>query len=67
LSVVALSYYILGLIGYLLKGAEAIRPELQAAKTLGLLTPVVLIGVALILWRVKTALLRRHSGGQDAD
>lgn len=56
LSVVALTYYIVGLLGYVLKGLEHTRTRFDAAATLALLTPVVLVAVTLILLRIKRSL-----------
>lgn len=61
LSVVALSYYLVGLAGYLLKGVEAARPTLlhTATLTAWLVVPTVL-GTWWSLRAMKQRLLDRH-------
>ena len=46
LSVVAISYYLVGLVGYVLKGLDATGMPLDAAQGMGLAVPV----VALLAW-----------------
>jgi uncharacterized membrane-anchored protein len=50
LSVIAISYYAVGILGYFLKGLEHWLPGLDASLATGLLAPVVL-GVAWLLMR----------------
>lgn len=57
LSVVALSYYLLGLAGYLFKGAEHILPGLDAALVLTVLVVPTLLGVWWIVRVMKHRLL----------
>lgn len=55
LSVAAIAYYALSLLSYPVKAAEHAWPQIDAALVIGLLAPVVVIGVWLALRR-----LRRH-------
>lgn len=57
LSVVAVSYYCVGLITYMLKGAEALRPDLPEALIAGLLVPPVALAIWYFLHRMKKKLL----------
>ncbi|SFG28910.1 Uncharacterized membrane-anchored protein [Novosphingobium sp. CF614] len=56
LSVVALSYYCIGLLGYVLKGIEAADGRFHAPEILALATPLVVISAAMALHRVKRRL-----------
>jgi len=60
LSVVALSYYALGLIAYLLKGAEEIDRRIDAPVILAVAMPVIVLGVWLTVKRLKRKLLGPH-------
>ncbi|KUR78335.1 DUF3422 family protein [Novosphingobium sp. Fuku2-ISO-50] len=60
LSVVALSYYGIGLIGTMLKAAEHANPRIDAALWIGGLVPVVTGGMWWGLHRMKHRLLGRH-------
>ena len=57
LSVVALSYYSIGLLGYLLKGMEAADRRVRAPEILVLATPLVVVGITVALHRLKRRLL----------
>ena len=57
LSVVALSYYSIGLLGYLLKGIEAADDRVRAPEILALTTPLVVVGITVALHRLKRRLL----------
>ncbi|MBN8845847.1 MAG: DUF3422 domain-containing protein [Sphingomonadales bacterium] len=59
LSAVAISYYAIGLLGYLVKGTHLLHPALSVEVLLALLVPVVLIAVMLGLRRL------RHAGDVD--
>jgi len=61
LSVVALSYYCVGLLGYMLKGAEDVFPRVPAPAMLGLITPLVVFAV----WRAVHHLKERLLGGHN--
>jgi uncharacterized membrane-anchored protein len=56
LSSAAIAYYLVGLLGYLLRALETRAPELDATATTGLLAPVILIGVWLALRRFRAKL-----------
>ena len=56
LSVVAVSYYALGLMGYVFHGVQAVLPALNAALMTGLAVPVVVLAVAAMLRRVTARL-----------
>lgn len=56
LSVVAISYYLVGLLAYLVAGAGAIAAGVSADLALALLTPFVVIGVWYALRRAKRRL-----------
>jgi len=60
LSVVALSYYCVGLLGYVLKGAEDVFPHVPAPAILGLMTPLVIFSVWRAVHHLKARLLGRH-------
>lgn len=57
LSVVAVSYYGIGLISYMLKGAEAFVPDLDAPLIVALAVPPVVLAIWLFLRRMKKRLL----------
>lgn len=57
LSVVALSYYVIGLIAYLLKGGEHWWPHIDAILITGLLVPPVVLGMWLTVRLLKRRLL----------
>lgn len=58
LSVAAVSYYVLGLVSYLAKGAKdaGVLP-LEPGLVVAALAPVVIVAVALAVWRIR----RKHS------
>lgn len=60
LSVVALSYYLIGLAGYLLKGAEVVRPALHASTLTAALVLPVLLGTWWSLRVMKRKMLGAH-------
>jgi uncharacterized membrane-anchored protein len=60
LSVIALSYYGLGLVGYVLKAAEAIDHRIYAPLWTGALVPVVVAGMAWGLHRMKLHVMGPH-------
>jgi uncharacterized membrane-anchored protein len=57
LSVVVISYYTLGLIGYVLRGSKSLGVSLDVERTLGMAVPVVLLAV----WGM-VALIRKRTG-----
>ncbi|HWU02759.1 MAG TPA: DUF3422 domain-containing protein [Novosphingobium sp.] len=57
LSVVALSYYAVALLGYVFKGAEEIWPHLPAPLIIGLMVPLVVAGTWWAIHRMKARLL----------
>lgn len=58
LSVVALSYYGLGIMGYVFKGLEEIRPGFHAALATALTAPVVVVAMWAMIRHLKNRLLR---------
>lgn len=60
LSVVALSYYGISLLGYMLKAAEHRFEHFPAAEIIGALVPVVVVSMWLGLHRMKARLLGDH-------
>lgn len=62
LSVVAISYYAIGLVGYAAKSGKAAGLHINAELVTGLAIPVVLGGVWLMVRRIRRRLLRR---GED--
>jgi len=58
LSVAAVSYYAVGLVGYVAKGGEAFLPGLDSALTLAALTPVAIAAVWLTLRRFRRSLAK---------
>jgi uncharacterized membrane-anchored protein len=59
LSVAAISYYIVGLLLYFAKGLEKSLPGLDPVKTIGLAAPLVVLGVWLVLRRLRGAMFDR--------
>lgn len=59
LSVVALSYYGISLIGYMLKAAEH-RFHIQAAEIMGVMVPMMVVAMWLGLHRMKARVLAEH-------
>lgn len=57
LSVVAVSYYVLGLIGKILEGGESRLPGMDVRSVTALLVPVVFLGVWLALHHMKKRVL----------
>jgi uncharacterized membrane-anchored protein len=62
LSVVALSYYGIGLVGYMLKGWEGLDAQFPAAVVIGALVPVVVGTMWWGIHRLKSKLLGDHQG-----
>ncbi|WP_232491565.1 DUF3422 domain-containing protein [Novosphingobium kaempferiae] len=62
LSVVAVSYYALGLIGKVLEGVEEAVPQVHAHFTAALLAPVVVLGVWFGLHHMKRRILGAEEG-----
>lgn len=60
LSVVALSYYGISLIGYMLKGAEHRFEQIPAPEIMGVLVPVVVFAMWKGLHRMKAKVLGEH-------
>ncbi len=58
LSVAAVSYYAVGLVGYVAKGGEAFLPGLDSALTLAALTPIAIAVVWLALRRYRRSLTK---------
>ena len=63
LSVVALSYYAVSLIGYMLKGWEGIDARFPAPMVIAALVPLVIIAMWYGLHRMKAKLLAPHGHG----
>lgn len=59
LSVVALSYYGIGLLSYMLKGLEKTAWHLPATMTIAVLTPLVVLAMWLAIHRLKRRILHR--------
>ena len=59
LSVVAISYYGVSLLGHMLEGVEAFAPALHGSAILSVATPIILIGTWLCLHRLRDAVLRQ--------
>ncbi|GGZ03202.1 DUF3422 domain-containing protein [Novosphingobium colocasiae] len=57
LSVVALSYYLIALLGHVLEAAEGFAPRLHAHLVLGVLTPVVVLGMWWAIHALKKRML----------
>ena len=60
LSVVALSYYAIGLLGYVLKAAEAVEPRIEAPLWIGGAVPVTVLALWWGLHRMKRRVLGHH-------
>ncbi len=58
LSVAAISYYVVGLVGYLAKGLSQFGADIDPAHVTALSVPFVIVGVALIVWRIR----KSHDG-----
>jgi uncharacterized membrane-anchored protein len=63
LSVAAISYYIVGLIGYLAKGSSVVGFELDPAHV----TAFAVIPVALFVWFLVRRIRSKHNDGHGAD
>lgn len=61
LSVAAISYYVVGLLAYLLKGIPGVHDKVARELAMAVLAPVVLFA---IWWTVRR--IRRAHGGTDA-
>ena len=59
LSVVAISYYGVSLLGHMLEGIEPFAPGLHASTILSVATPLILMGSWFCLHRLRNAVLRR--------
>lgn len=57
LSVVAISYYALGLLSYPLKAVEKIAPALSSTLALGVAVPIVLMTVSALMGRMRRKLI----------
>ncbi|MGO8833872.1 MAG: DUF3422 family protein [Roseiarcus sp.] len=55
LSVAAISYYIVGLLGYAFKGLQDLRIGPDPSLAAGAAAPLVVLAVALITWRIRSA------------
>jgi uncharacterized membrane-anchored protein len=62
LSVAALTYYVVGLVGYAAKGAEATGVRVDPEIAMGVSVPVVAVLVALGVRRMRRRLTRRAGG-----
>ncbi|MCP1198529.1 DUF3422 domain-containing protein [Notoacmeibacter sp. MSK16QG-6] len=60
LSIAAISYYVVGLIGYLAKGLDPLGASVDPAYVTAFSVPVVVLVVAAIVWRI-----RRSHGDSD--
>lgn len=65
LSVIAIGYYSVGLVGYLFKGLESAGLMHNAAAVTGLATPVVVLLVWLGIQQLKERLLRSEAAGSE--
>ena len=59
LSVAAVSYYVIGLLGYIAKGAEDVGVRIHPAVATAVAVPVVVLAIWLVVRRVR----RRHTDG----
>jgi uncharacterized membrane-anchored protein len=55
LSVAAISYYIVGLLGYAFKGLRDLGIGPDPSLATGAAAPLVVLAVALITWRIRSA------------
>lgn len=53
LSVVVITYYVLGLLGYVLKGVKSLGMKLNSDLTLAVAAPILLIAVWRIMRRIR--------------
>ncbi len=60
LSVAAISYYLMGLVGYLLKAGQDVGLPVRVELAQGALVPVVVFTVWLLIRFVRTRIARRH-------
>ncbi|EKF41157.1 hypothetical protein NA8A_16728 [Nitratireductor indicus C115] len=60
LSVAAISYYVVGLIGYLAKGAKPLLPGISAETVTAAAVPVAVLGIWLLVRRI-----RQHHARED--
>lgn len=62
LSVVAISYYGVSLLGHMLEGIEPFAPDLHASAIVSIATPLILAGTWFCLHRLRNAVLRQSGG-----
>lgn len=62
LSVVVLSYYLLGIVGYGLKALKAADHDINVELLIGLAIPVVVIGVFFVIRRLRHVITKLHRG-----
>ncbi len=53
LSIAAISYYVVGLIGYLAKGLDPLGASVDPAYVTAFSVPVVVLAIAAIVWRIR--------------
>jgi uncharacterized membrane-anchored protein len=66
LSVAAISYYVVGLLGYLFKAGEHLWPRLDQTLATGLTAPLVVIVVWWILHRIRRRMMSDAAGSSKA-
>ncbi len=62
LSVAAVSYYAVGLVGYVAKGGEAFLPGLDSGVTLAAVTPLAIAAVWIALRRYRRSIVKTGAG-----
>lgn len=67
LSVVAISYYGVSLLGHMLEGIEPFAPALHASAIVSVATPLILTGTWFCLHRLRKALLRQSGAGSNPE
>ncbi|MEL6956779.1 MAG: DUF3422 family protein, partial [Pseudomonadota bacterium] len=67
LSIAAITYYIVGVIGYMAKGAAAAGLGVDANLVMGLAAPAVLALTALAVWRARQEITKAQAARDTAD
>jgi uncharacterized membrane-anchored protein len=65
LSVAAISYYVVGLLGYLMKGAQDLGYKLPPPWTPDLATAAVVPIIVLLIWFVVRRIRKSHIAASD--
>jgi uncharacterized membrane-anchored protein len=65
LSVAAITYYVVSLIGHAAEGLEALNVQLNPSIAMAVAIPIVAVAVALGVRRIRRSVAKVHDGGQE--